>query len=114
MKYTSLKFGHCYANVDGTFAVCPLVGNIKQGYIFAASHIHPNMTFGTIYIKSRVVEDGHWIEVPVEGFNIIATLHTSGNTVKMPSGWKAFLPMYNSNWKRLEIEKSLIKSTAVS
>lgn len=112
MKYRTLKFGRCYANKDGSFAICLLAGNKKWGYTFAASHVHPSTILGIIYIQSRVViNDTYWTEIPPEVFNIISSLHAQGMTMKIPAIWRGSDLKYNENggWDRLSYMKMWAK-----
>lgn len=85
-KYTLLRFGRCYLNREGDFAVALLRGDKKHGYILAASHAHPNVWLGQIQLMSRVIpNDGRWIEIAPEMFNVASTFHVTGYKVKLPS-----------------------------
>jgi hypothetical protein len=103
-------------NEDGSFVIGLLMGNKEYGYIFAASHAHPNVFLGTIHIQKRVVEnDSHWTEIPHEMFNIASSLHATGHVVKMPAGWRAFVEEHKNDpdpWDRLAASKLFSKTPA--
>ncbi len=85
-KFTLLRFGHCYINRQGDFAVALLRGDKKHGYQLAASSAHPNVWLGQIQILTRVIpNDGSWIEVAPEMFNVASACHVSGHVVRLPS-----------------------------
>lgn len=85
-KFTLLRFGHCYLNREGDFAVALLRGDKKHGYELAASHVHPNVWLGKIQLMSRVVpNDGNWIEIDPAMFNVASAFHSTGHAVKLPS-----------------------------
>jgi|ERR1017187_6500457 hypothetical protein len=84
-KYKLFKFGHCYINEQGDFVIGLVSGNKWHGYTFIASHAHPNVMLGKIHVQSRMVpNDGHWIEVTPEMYNIAASFHVSGYKVTLP------------------------------
>ena len=86
-KYTLLRFGHCYINREGDFAVSLLRGDKKHGYKLAASHANRNVWLGQIQLQSRIIpNDGSWIEIDPAIFNVASTLHVSGYVTKFPSG----------------------------
>jgi hypothetical protein len=98
MKYKTLKFGRCYVNEDGSFVVCLLAGSKRKGYLFAASHVHPFAFLGTISLQSRIVEnDGRWIEINPEMFNVASAFHATGHVVKLPSE-KGSLPRISKKY----------------
>lgn len=85
-KYKLLRFGHCYINREGDFAIGLLRGDKKSGYELAASHAHPNAWLGKIHILSRVVpNDGNWVEIDPQMFNVASAFHTTGHVVKFPT-----------------------------
>lgn len=85
-KHKLLRFGHCYLNEPGDFVIGLVGGNKKHGYTFIASHAHPNVMLGRIYIQSRMVpNDGHWIEVTPESYGIVSNIHASGYKVTFPT-----------------------------
>lgn len=97
-KYKILHFGHCYLNSEGDFVIGLLSGNKKHGYTFAASHAHPySVALGKLHVDSRVVpNDGHWIEVSPEAFNLVSQCHSGGYKVKPPdkAGGRAVISKY--------------------
>jgi len=85
-KYKLLKFGHCYINREGDFAIGLLSGDKKHGYQLAASSAHPSVWLGKIQVMSRVVpNDGNWIEIGPEEFNVASALHVTGHVAKFPA-----------------------------
>lgn len=85
-KFTLLRFGHCYINREGDFAIGLLRGDKKHGYELAASHAHPNILLGKIQLQSRIIpNDGNWIEIHPETFNIASKLHRLGQKIKFPA-----------------------------
>jgi hypothetical protein len=83
-KYRLLRFGHCYINRNGDFAIALLGGNKTRGYIFQASHTCRNFMPGKITIRSRVVpNDGYWVEIPPQEFVVCNYLHGEGRAVKL-------------------------------
>ena len=85
-KYKLLRFGHCYINQEGDFVIGLLGGNKVSGYVFAASHAHPNVMLGQVRVHSRIVpNDGHWMEIDPETYNIASILHASGHKMKLPT-----------------------------
>ncbi len=90
-KYTLLKFGRCYINREGDFVIGLLYGDKKSGYFLAASHANPSVWLGSIQIMSRIISnDGNWIEIEPETFNVASALHVSGRVLTFPNGnpWK--------------------------
>ncbi len=86
-KYKLLRFGHCYINREGDFVVGLLYGDKKNGYFLAASHANPSVWLGTIQMLSRVVpNDGNWIDIDPEVFNVASALHVSGRVLTFPNG----------------------------
>lgn len=84
-KYTLLRFGRCYMNREGDFAVALLRGDKKHGYQLAASSAHPNVWLGQIQLLTRVIpNDGNWVEIAPEMFNVASAFHVSGHKVKLP------------------------------
>ena len=78
-KYKLLRYGHCYVNKAGDFAVALLSGNHIHGYVCAASVFYPNLMYGTIRVGSRIVpNDGHWVEIDAKTFNLIRWFHVKG------------------------------------
>lgn len=85
-KYTLLRFGHCYINREGDFAVALLRGDKKHGYQLAASSAHPSVWLGYIQLLTRIIpNDGNWIEIAPEMFNVASAFHASGHVLKLPS-----------------------------
>lgn len=86
-KFTLIRFGHCYINRQGDFAVALLRGDKKHGYQLAASSAHPNVWLGQIQIQTRVIpNDGSWMEIDPAMFNVASACHASGHVVKFPVG----------------------------
>lgn len=85
MKYKTLKFGHCYINKEGDFAIIPLSGSKRFGYKFIGTHVNPLMFLHDFQMMSRMVDnDGNWTEIPTNYFNIIAELHSKYYKVSVP------------------------------
>jgi hypothetical protein len=65
-----LRFGHCYVNPDGSFAIGLVEGTKRRGYWFLATHADPNVIcLNKIMVLSRVVpNDGHWTEISPDMF----------------------------------------------
>jgi len=85
MKYKTLKFGKCYINKAGDFAIGVLSGDKKHGYQFAGTCAHPYVWLGQFQLQSRLVpNDGNWREIEVEMFNAVSALHVTGNVVEFP------------------------------
>jgi hypothetical protein len=85
MKYKTLKFGKCYINKAGDFAIGVLCGDKKHGYQFAGTHAHPYVWLGQFQLESRIVpNDGNWKEIEMEMFNAVAAFHVTGNVVEFP------------------------------
>jgi hypothetical protein len=86
-KYKLLKFGRCYINREGDFAIGLLGGDKRLGYQFAGTHVHCKVILGRFWLDSRVVpNDGNWIEISPKIFNVASTLHTTGWVLKFPLG----------------------------
>ena len=51
-KHKLLRFGHCYINESGDFAIGLLHGNKKHGYRFAATHANPAVFLQEIWIQT--------------------------------------------------------------
>lgn len=84
-KYKLLRFGHCYINREGDFAVALLRGDKRHGYVFAASHAHPLVWLGRIQMMSRVVpNDGNWREIDTDMFKAASAFHVTGHVIKFP------------------------------
>ena len=84
-NYKLLRFGHCYINHEGDFVIGLVGGDKRHGYVFLASHAHPSVMLGKIQIQSRIVpNDGHWLEIDPEAYNIASILHASGLKMKVP------------------------------
>jgi hypothetical protein len=84
-----LRFGHCYINRAGDFAITLLRGGkmgwYKNYYTFAASHANPAVFLGEIQLSSRTVpNDGNWVEISVDMFKIASACHTTGHVIKVP------------------------------
>jgi hypothetical protein len=76
-KYKLLRFGQCYLNRRGEFAIAMLRGTKKKGYQLAASHV--NTWLGKIQMLSRVVpNDGNWVEITPAMFTIASECHAKG------------------------------------
>ena len=85
-KYKLLRHGHCYINEQGDFVIGLMSGTKRLGYTFIASYANPNVMLGKIHIQSRIVpNDGHWIEIHPQMFNVVSAVHISGHKVKFPS-----------------------------
>jgi len=85
-KYKLLRFGQCYINREGDFAIGLLSGDKKHGYEFAGSHAHPKVMLGKFYLLSRIVpNDGNWIEIDPQQFNAASTLHITGHVMRIPA-----------------------------
>lgn len=99
-KYRSFKFGKCYINKSGDFAVALLRGSKKNGYVFACSHAKPCAAMRTLNLLSRIIpNDGEWTEVfaksktnnkiteeyaPAAAFWIISRAHSNGIVFQVP------------------------------
>lgn len=82
-KFKLLRFGHCYINREGDFAVALLHGDKKHGYQFAASHAHPLVWLGKIQMLSRVVpNDENWREIDLNTFKAASAFHATGHVIK--------------------------------
>ena len=87
-KYKLLRFDRCYLNKEGDFVIGLLSGCKKHGYTFVGSHANHAVFLGTFRLLSRVVpNDGNWIEVDPQTFNVASSLHVSGHVVKFPAGY---------------------------
>lgn len=87
LKFKLLKFGQCYINREGDFVIGLLRGDRKHGYQFAGSHANPAVWLGTFQLQTRAIpNDGNWIEIEPEMFNVASALHTRGHVIKFPTG----------------------------
>lgn len=84
-KFKLLRFGHCYINQEGDFVIGLICGNMHRGYTFIASHSHPNVMLEKIQVQSRIVpNDGHWLEIDPEAYNIASILHSQSMPLIIP------------------------------
>ena len=85
-KYKLFRFGECYINREGDFVIGLLHGDKKHGYVFAASHAKPSVLLGTIQTLSRIVpNDGNWINIDHDMFNLASRLYITGHVLKFPA-----------------------------
>jgi hypothetical protein len=85
-KFKLLRFGRCYINREGNFAIGLLSGDREHGYQFVCSHANPNIWFSKFQLLSRIVpNDGSWIEISHLEFNVASALRTMGHVAKFPA-----------------------------
>lgn len=86
-KYTLLRFGRCYINKAGDFAIALICGDKKHGYQFLGSHAHKSVMLGNFQLLSRVVpNDGNWIEIDEATFNAASAFHVGGYVTQFRIG----------------------------
>ena len=96
-KYKLLRFGHCYINSDGSFIIGLLHGDKRHGYWFVAHHVDPMVVcLDKIMVLNRIVpNDGHWTEISLRDYNVVASFHIAGYKVKpAPKGGPALISKY--------------------
>jgi hypothetical protein len=92
-KYKLLRFGHSYINRTGDFAVSLMYGDKKHGYVFAAQHANPAVWLGTVQTLSRIVpNDGNWIDISPEQFNVASALMVGGMTMQLTANTTVVSP----------------------
>ena len=97
-KYKLFRFGHCYINREGSFAIGLLRGDKRHGYQFAASYANPILWLGKIQVQSRIVpNDGNWTEINNNMFKVASASHIMGYTIRQPSQ-KGKLPLLSKKY----------------
>ncbi len=98
-KHKLLRFGHCYINREGDFVIALMDGDKKHGYQLVGSHANPCVMLGKFQLLSRIVpNDGNWIEVSTDMFNVASACHVSGYVVEFPTGKRGELPVISKRY----------------
>jgi hypothetical protein len=87
-KYKLLRFGRCYINKAGDFAIALIRGDKKHGYQFLGSHAHTSVMLGNFQLLSRIVpNDGNWIEIDEAEFSAASAFHVGGYAIRFGMGY---------------------------
>ena len=82
-------------NQAGDFAIALIDGSKKKGYQFLGSHANRAVWLGTFQLMTRaVLNDGNWIEIKPEEFNVASAFHVQGYITQFGVGYQPVVSPY--------------------